>query len=127
MHAILLSLALTVAQGAPAAAQTPSAALAPMVAAQTQIYAVDLPARIRDLARLRVELARIDARRLPLALAEAPLGTPELAPPIPGDPGDSLYRAGTAALNRGDYARAAQLFHQVREKYARSVRAGDSY
>lgn len=102
MHAILLSLALTFVQGAPAAASVPS----------THALA---------------ELARIDARPLPLALAEAPLGAPEIAAPIPGDPGDSLYRAGTAALNRGDYARAAQLFRQVREKYARSVRAGDSY
>ncbi|MGH7533097.1 MAG: HEAT repeat domain-containing protein [Gemmatimonadales bacterium] len=89
------------------------------------VRAMDLPARSLELSEVRAQLAALDSRRAFRTVA--PLPTPEMTAPIAGDPGDSLYRAGTSALNRGDYARAAQLFRQVREKYPKSVRAGDSY
>ncbi|MGH7591754.1 MAG: HEAT repeat domain-containing protein [Gemmatimonadales bacterium] len=86
---------------------------------------MDLPSRDLELSEVRAQLAALDSRHAFRTLA--PLPTPEMTAPIAGDPGDSLYRAGTSALNRGDYARAAQLFRQVREKYPSSVRVGDSY
>ncbi len=46
---------------------------------------------------------------------------------FPQDPADSLYRAGRDALQRSDFARAAQLFHQVRERYPDSRYSADSY
>ena len=143
MHALLLTLAFAASQGVPTAAPRITAPdLAPMAAAQADLEraratlgasdyaiaearAVDLPARLTQVAALQARLARLDIARP--ARAVAPLRAPVLGAPIAGDPGDSLYRAGTSALNRGDYTRAAQLFHQVREKYPRSVRAGDSY
>jgi HEAT repeat protein len=148
MHAILLSLALVANQGIP----TYAPALAPLAAARVDLEraraamaasaeglaerrAMALPAQLRSLAQARMELdGALAARMAPVAaLAELDAtdarlrAAPTLGAPIAGDPGDSLYRAGTAALNRGDYARAAQLFRQVREKYPSSVRAGDSY
>ncbi|HET7024645.1 MAG TPA: HEAT repeat domain-containing protein [Gemmatimonadales bacterium] len=102
-----------------------------LAAAEAQLASLDaartlsFPARIVELSEARAQLAALDSRGA--ARTAAPLPTPEMTAPIAGDPGDSLYRAGTGALNRGDYARAAQLFRQVREKYPTSVRAGDSY
>ncbi len=52
-----------------------------------------------------------------------------LLPPAPwaqADPADSIYRAARAALNGGDYARAARLFHSIPERYARSAYAPDA-
>lgn len=59
------------------------------------------------------------------------LAAPEAAPlprlDFPQDPADSLYRAGRDALQRNDFARAAELFHQVRERYNDSRYTADSY
>jgi len=44
----------------------------------------------------------------------------------PGDPADSLYRPAREALNKGDYKKAAQLFHQIRTQYPKSAYAGDA-
>jgi TolA-binding protein len=43
------------------------------------------------------------------------------------DPADSLYRAAREALNRGDYARAAEMFRRIRQRYPRSGYAPDAY
>ena len=43
------------------------------------------------------------------------------------DPGDSLYRAARQALNRDQYARAAEMFRSLRQRYPRSSYVGDSY
>lgn len=43
------------------------------------------------------------------------------------DPADSTYRAARSALNRGNFARAAELFNRVYERYARSSYAPDAY
>jgi HEAT repeat protein len=52
-----------------------------------------------------------------------------LPPPswLPDDPADSLYRAAREALRRNEFARAADLFHQVRERYPRSGYAPEAY
>jgi HEAT repeat protein len=44
----------------------------------------------------------------------------------PGDPADSLYRPAREALNRGDYKKAAELFHQIRTQFPKSAYAGDA-
>lgn len=43
-----------------------------------------------------------------------------------GDPADSLYRLAREALNRGEYRRAAELFHQVSDRFPRSAYVADS-
>ncbi len=43
------------------------------------------------------------------------------------DPADSVYRAAREALNGGRYARAAELFGQIRSRFPRSGYAADSY
>jgi TolA-binding protein len=44
----------------------------------------------------------------------------------PQDPADSLYRSARAALNRGDYRRAAELFERITERHSRSSYAPDA-
>ena len=50
-------------------------------------------------------------------------------PPEPwakDDPADSLYTLARAALGRGDYKRAAEIFHRIVERYPQSKYAGQS-
>ncbi|HUQ98550.1 MAG TPA: tetratricopeptide repeat protein [Gemmatimonadaceae bacterium] len=50
-------------------------------------------------------------------------------PPAPwakADPADSLYRLAREALSRGDYKRAAEIFHRIPERYPQSAYAGQS-
>jgi len=49
------------------------------------------------------------------------------APWLQQDAGDSLYQAGRAALNRGDYRVASQQFRGLRERFPRSGYVGDAY
>jgi len=42
------------------------------------------------------------------------------------DPADSLYRIAREALNRGDFRRAAEVFHRITERYPQSAYAGQS-
>ncbi|HVE77833.1 MAG TPA: HEAT repeat domain-containing protein [Gemmatimonadaceae bacterium] len=65
-------------------------------------------------------------------LADAALlAAPEVVGPpvgwLPDDPADSLWRAGREALNRGDFARAAALFGELRDRYANSGYAADAF
>ncbi|HTO73120.1 MAG TPA: HEAT repeat domain-containing protein [Gemmatimonadales bacterium] len=48
------------------------------------------------------------------------------APWAQGDPADSIYRPARAALNKGDYRKAADLFKRIRVSYPKSVYAGDA-
>jgi HEAT repeat protein len=43
-----------------------------------------------------------------------------LAPWAKADPADSLYRLANEALSRGDYKRAAEIFHRIPERYPQS-------
>ena len=49
------------------------------------------------------------------------------APWLQGDPADSLYRAAREALDRRDWAHAADLFAQVPTRFPRSGYAADAY
>src|SRR5712671_6527831 len=42
------------------------------------------------------------------------------------DPADSLYRLAREALSRGDYKRAAEIFHQIPARYPQSAYAGQA-
>jgi HEAT repeat protein len=67
-------------------------------------------------AQLRNEFASLDQQANPL-------------PPEPwakADPADSLYRLAREALSRGDYKRAAEIFHQIPERYPQSTYAGQA-
>src|ERR1700730_4923394 len=51
------------------------------------------------------------------------------SPPEPwakADPADSLYRLAREALSRGDYKRAAEIFHRIPERYPQSAYAGQA-
>ena len=43
------------------------------------------------------------------------------------DPGDSIYKAGREALNRGQYREAVEHFRQLRQQYPRSGYSADAY
>lgn len=43
-----------------------------------------------------------------------------------GDPADSLYRMAREAMSRGDYKRAAEIFHRIPERYPQSAYAGQA-
>jgi HEAT repeat protein len=52
------------------------------------------------------------------------------APPaawLQQDPGDSIYRAGREALNRGQYREAVEHFRRLRSEYPRSGYSADAY
>ena len=65
------------------------------------------------------------AQRMKMPSGEASEVVP--APWIQQDAGDSLYQAGRAALNRGDYRVASQQFRALRERFPRSGYVGDAY
>src|SRR6266550_6595332 len=65
---------------------------------------------------LSEEFASLDQQALPL-------------PPEPwakADPADSLYRLAREAMSRGDYKRAAEIFHRIPERYPQSAYAGQA-
>jgi tetratricopeptide (TPR) repeat protein len=67
-------------------------------------------------AQLSDEFASLDLQANPL-------------PPEPwakADPADSLYRLAREALSRGDYKRAAEIFHSIPERYPQSAYAGQA-
>jgi tetratricopeptide (TPR) repeat protein len=72
-------------------------------------------------------LASVNGQRSDVFDAFAQQGS--LLPPEPwakADPADSLYRLAREALSRGDYKRAAEIFHRIPERYPQSAYAGQS-
>ena len=66
--------------------------------------------------QLSEEFASLDRQATPL-------------PPEPwakADSADSLYRLAREAMSRNDYKRAAELFHQIPERYPRSAYASQA-
>jgi HEAT repeat protein len=56
-----------------------------------------------------------------------PQATPFIREPwAKGDPADSLYRMAREAMSRGDYKRAAEIFHRIPERYPQSEYAGQA-
>jgi HEAT repeat protein len=74
-------------------------------------------------------LAKADANA---QLSEAFAALDQQASPLPpepraqADPADSLYRAARLAMSRGDFKRAAEIFHRIPERYPKSAYAGQS-
>jgi HEAT repeat protein len=67
-------------------------------------------------AAIKAEFASLDDESTVLA--------PE--PWAKADPADSLYRLAREALSRGDYKRAAEIFHRIPERFPQSAYAGQS-
>jgi tetratricopeptide (TPR) repeat protein len=66
--------------------------------------------------QLSGEFSSLDQQAIPL-------------PPEPwakADPADSLYRLAREAMGRGDYKRAAEIFHRIPERYPQSAYAGQA-
>src|SRR3954464_7747624 len=66
--------------------------------------------------QLGAEFAALDQQATPL-------------PPEPwakADPADSLYRLAREAMSRGDYKRAAEIFHRIPERFPQSAYAGQA-
>jgi tetratricopeptide (TPR) repeat protein len=66
--------------------------------------------------QLTEEFASLDQQATPL-------------PPEPwakADPADSLYRLAREAMARGDYKRAAEIFHRIPERFPQSAYAGQA-
>ncbi|HET7612285.1 MAG TPA: HEAT repeat domain-containing protein [Gemmatimonadaceae bacterium] len=56
-------------------------------------------------------------------------GQAEQLPPAPwakDDPADSLYKMAREAMSRGDYKRAAEIFHRIPERFPQSAYAGQA-
>ncbi len=88
---------------APASRPSQASSIAPIVFASAD-------------AQLRDEFASLDQQANPL-LRE---------PWAKADPADSLYRLAREALSRGDYKRAAEIFHSIPERYPQSAYAGQA-
>lgn len=79
-----------------------------------------------------------NSSRAPVSFASATIQQGALAsleqqatplPPEPwavADPADSLYRLAREAMSRGDYKRAAEIFHRIPERYPQSAYAGQA-
>jgi hypothetical protein len=67
-------------------------------------------------AAINAEFASLD-RELPVLAPE---------PWAKADPADSLYRLAREAMSRGDYKRAAEIFHRIPERYPQSAYAGQA-
>ena len=67
-------------------------------------------------AQLSEEFASLDQQATPLPRE----------PWAKADPADSLYRLAREAMSRGDYKRAAEIFHRIPERYPQSAYAGQA-
>lgn len=104
----------------------------PAVAASQQHALLD---RSHDL-QLRAEELHQRATALHQTAAGLALHTFSWSVPLEGppalsadaqDPADGVYRQAREALNRSDYARAVELFAQIRARYPRSAHTPDAY
>ncbi len=126
MHSLQLVFAAAIAAQQPAApatiAPTLARAQAALAAAQPAVAALTATApRFAALAALD-GLAVRDAAEAVTAIA----GLGARDEPIEQDPTDSLWRAARSALNRGEYASAANLYGELMHRYPSSARAGDA-
>jgi HEAT repeat protein len=87
--------------------------------------AVRAPVATTTLGRVSAVLERIQGQ----SPFERQFGGIASDPPKPwaqADPADSLYRLARVTLNRGEYARAAQLFSEISQRFPNSVYAADA-
>jgi len=119
--------AVSVAPLATAAAALESAGPT-LAAAQVDLQAFELQAPVLALAAAQLRQAMTAFPTLAVVVDVDDLD--DVTPPAPWaqqDPADSLYRAARQALNRNQYARAAQLFESIQKRYPRSTYTPDSY
>ena len=129
---LLLAVATVVQDSAATAPRPRRARRAPLAEATAALAA----ARV-DLQMLAVQAPVLAASAV--QLQQAAVALPALAvladvdesgPPEPWaqqDPADSLYRSARRALNRNQYARAAELFEAIQKRYPRSTYTADSF
>lgn len=78
------------------------------------------------------QLAAKFAATTDVQLAAEFAATDQQADPLPpapwakDDPADSLYKLAREAMSRGDYKRAAEIFHRIPERYPQSAYAGQA-
>src|SRR5881394_1820526 len=76
--------------------------------------------------------ARLGFARANTQLSEELAPLDQQATPLPPEPwakadsADSLYRLAREAMSRGDYKRAAEVFHRIPERYPQSAYAGQA-
>jgi HEAT repeat protein len=124
---VAVPMTVSVAPLATAAAALESA-VPTLVAAQVNLQAFDLQAPVLALAAAQLEQAVTAFPTLAVVVDVDDLG--DVTPPASWaqqDPADSLYRAARRALNRNQYARAAELFESIQKRYPRSTYTPDSY
>jgi HEAT repeat protein len=97
-----------------------------LLAAGVAALAAGAGAQLPPAARSARDLARAERaeRAAAASLAERPALPP--APWAQGDPADSLYSAGRAALRRNNWRGAASIFRQISERYPRSAYVNES-
>lgn len=111
---VLMALALPPSLGAQQPDPLPRLGELQVLAAELQLHA----------AGLRMQVAGMGLERL---AALGSVGGPPALDPDSQDPADGLYRQAREALNRSEYARAVELFGQIRSRYPRSAHTPDSY
>ena len=123
------------AAATPAAAQYVPAAAPVAATAELSAAAARLSMARAELSASAMRLAAPVAAFAPAAVAAPMLARPvfgdvllETAPAasLQGDPGDSLYRAARASLNRGRYRDAGNQFRELRRRYPKSGYAANS-
>ena len=102
--------------------------------AEMELQALTGQAPVLALVGPALATAAYELRAAPIALAwdfhePAEIDEPDWteADAVQGDAADSLYRAARQALNDNQYARAADLFKSVRDKYPRSSHVPNTY
>ena len=115
---------------APLAASAAALETAAAVLAASRVDLEVLAVQAPVLAASAVQLQQAAIALPSLAVLADVDGIREVRPPeswAQQDPADSLYRAGRQALNRNQYARAAELFQAIQKRYPRSTYTPDSY
>ncbi len=146
--AAAITIAPLVADVAPVIATTMVEARTAIAMAQAEL-ALSRPALVADVAPV-IATTMVEARTA-IAMAQANIQARLHAPPVAitwdfdeddesyepdweqadaqaqGDVADSAYRAARQALNNNQYARAAELFSSIRDKYPRSTYVANTY
>ncbi|HZE94828.1 MAG TPA: HEAT repeat domain-containing protein [Gemmatimonadales bacterium] len=105
--------------------------------AQPDIDALTAQAPVLAMAASDLQMAAYSLTAAPVAFAApvfywdgdegADVSEPAWPDQTQADVADSLYRAARQALNRSQYARAAELFSSIRDKYPRSTYIPNTY
>ena len=134
MYVLSLLLAVaTVVQDSAATAPRPrrarraplAEATAALAAARVDLQMLALQAPVLAASAVQLQQAAVALPALAVLADVDESGPPE--PWAQQDPADSLYRSARRALNRNQYARAAELFEAIQTRYPRSTYTADSF